>query len=684
MKSLWNERDAERVVSACEAKGVARDLALRVYTTRLLGGEPRLVLHGGGNTSCKTVATDLVGDRWDVLCVKGSGWDMGTIEPAGLPAVKLAPLLKARKLKSLSDEDMVALQRANLIDPAAPNPSVETLLHAFLPHKFVDHTHSTAILSVVDQDDSRAICERIFGKRLGFVPYIMPGFELAVAAAAVFEQDASVEGLILDKHGIFTFGATAQESYERMIAFVTLAEDFIARNGKSGSVRASLPARLAAPSDISPALRGAVAIRRDGGRVDRMVNAFRTSETIRAFVDAANLDDIAGRGVSTPDLVIRMKSGPMVLPAPDAADMKDYGEIVHARVAAFARGYVDYFKLNDARDDVRRIMLDPMPRLTLVPGLGLFGHGRTLKDARIAADVGAVWIEAITGAEAIGSFRPLGHAELFRLEYWSLEQAKLAAAKPKVLTGNIVAVTGGAGAIGAATARLFAEQGAHVAILDLDADRAGDVARKAGNDSVGIACDVTDRNSVRAAFDAIVDRYGGLDIAISNAGAAWEGAIGEIDDALLRKSFELNFFAHQTVAQNAVRIFRQQGTGGALLFNASKQATNPGANFGAYGLPKAATLFLSRQYALEYGKDGIRSNAVNADRIRSGLLTDEMIESRSKARGLSRDEYMSGNLLGLEVTADDVAQAFLHQALAERTTANVTTVDGGNIAAALR
>jgi rhamnose utilization protein RhaD (predicted bifunctional aldolase and dehydrogenase)/NAD(P)-dependent dehydrogenase (short-subunit alcohol dehydrogenase family) len=684
MKSLWNNHDAERVVDAYAAQGVERDLALRVYTTRLLGGEPRLVLHGGGNTSCKTTATDLVGERWDVLCVKGSGWDMGTIEPAGLPAVKLAPLLKARKLTSLTDEDMVALQRANLINPAAPNPSVETLLHAFLPHKFVDHTHSTAVLSVVDQGNSRELCDRIYGKRLGFVPYIMPGFDLAVAAAAVFEQDTSVEGLILDKHGIFTFAETAKEAYERMIEFVTLAEAFIARNGKSRTVRASLPERLATPTEIAPMLRGAVAVRRDAGKFDRMISDFRTSDKIRAFVDAANVDEIARRGVSTPDLVIRMKTGPMVLPAPDAARLNGFGDVIRERVTAFTRDYTAYFKENDARDDVKRIMLDPMPRLTLVPGLGMFGHGRTLKDARIAADVGEMWIEAIVGAEAIGSFRPLSHDELFRLEYWSLEQAKLASSRPKALTGNVVVVTGGAGAIGAATAKLFAEQGAHVAILDLDADGANDVAKRAGNDAFGIGCDVTDHASVRAAFDAVVARYGGLDIAISNAGAAWEGAIGDIDDALLRKSFELNFFAHQTIAQNAVRIFREQWTGGVLLFNASKQATNPGANFGAYGLPKAATLFLSRQYALEYGKDGIRSNAVNADRIRSGLLTDQMIESRSKARGLSKEEYMSGNLLGLEVTADDVAQAFLHQALAERTTASVTTVDGGNIAAALR
>ena len=269
MKSLWNDQDAEKAVDAYAAKGIGRDLALRVYTTRLLGGEPRLVLHGGGNTSCKTTATDLVGDSWDVLCVKGSGWDMGTIEPAGLPAVKLAPLLKARKLTQLTDEDMVALQRANLIDPAAPNPSVETLLHAFLPHKFVDHTHSTAILSVVDQDNSRALCDKIFGKRLGFVPYIMPGFDLAVAAAAIFEQDTSVEGLILDKHGIFTFAETAKEAYERMIEYVTLAEDYVAKNGKSRRVRVS----------AAGAARGARRDRAVAARRDRRSRATAASST---------------------------------------------------------------------------------------------------------------------------------------------------------------------------------------------------------------------------------------------------------------------------------------------------------------------------------------------------------------------------------------------------------------------
>src|SRR5690606_26876124 len=259
MKNLWNDKDAEALVAAYAEKGVERELALRVYTTRLLGGEPRLVLHGGGNTSVKLEATDLVGDRWPVLCVKGSGWDMGVIEPQGLPAVKLAPLLKARALQSLSDEDMVALQRANLIDPGSPNPSVETLLHAFLPHKVVDDTHSTAVLAIVDQgDDSEALIRKVFGSKMGYVPYIKPGFDLAKAAAEIYDQDPSVEGLILDKHGIFTFAETAKDAYDLMIRYVTVAEDYVAQNTANPLVPVALPKHLPDPAQIAPLLRGAV------------------------------------------------------------------------------------------------------------------------------------------------------------------------------------------------------------------------------------------------------------------------------------------------------------------------------------------------------------------------------------------------------------------------------------------
>src|SRR4051812_41985438 len=278
MQSGWSDRDAEAAVARYASFG--RDLALRVYTTRLLGKDPRLVLHGGGNTSVKTRLTDLNGDDVEVLCVKGSGWDMGSIEPAGLPAVRLAPLLKLRARENLADEEMVRLQRANLIDPAAPNPSVEALLHAFIPHKFVDHTHSTAVLALTDQLDGESLCREVYGARVGYVPYIMPGFGLAKAAADVFDADPSVEGLILFKHGIFSFGGGAREAYERMVALVTLAEQRLARDRKPVFVSAKLPARPARVADVAPIIRGACSVpdSRSEGAWKRFVLEFRGND----------------------------------------------------------------------------------------------------------------------------------------------------------------------------------------------------------------------------------------------------------------------------------------------------------------------------------------------------------------------------------------------------------------------
>jgi NAD(P)-dependent dehydrogenase (short-subunit alcohol dehydrogenase family) len=388
--------------------------------------------------------------------------------------------------------------------------------------------------------------------------------------------------------------------------------------------------------------------------------------------------------VVTPDHTIRTKNWPLIMPAPAHDDPTGFRQSVRAAATDFIQRYEDYFARNNRRFDGGKRMLDPLPRVALVPGVGLFGLGRSKKDARVAADLAEAAIATITDAEATGRFESISEAEMFDMEYWSLEQAKLGAAREPPLAGQVAVVTGAAGTIGAATARAFAAAGAEVALLDLDFAAAETGARSIGGAAFAVACDVTDAASVRAAFDRVVETFGGVDIAISNAGAAWQGRIGEVDEAVLRKSFELNFYGHQRVAQDAVRIMLAQGTGGCLLFNVSKQAVNPGADFGPYGLPKAATLFLARQYALDYGADGIRANAVNADRIRSGLLTDGFIAERSKARGVSEKDYMSGNLLGREVTAEDVAQAFLHQALELKTTGDVTTVDGGNIAAALR
>jgi rhamnulose-1-phosphate aldolase/alcohol dehydrogenase len=684
MHSAWIDRDADAAV-ACYAS-LGRDVALRVYTTRLLGSDPRLVLHGGGNTSVKTRIPDLNGDDVEVLCVKGSGWDMGAIEPAGLPAVRLAPLLKLRGRESLSDEEMVRLQRANLIDPAAPNPSVEALLHAFIPHKFVDHTHSTAVLALTDQPDGEALCREVYGKRVGYVPYVMPGFGLAKAAAQAFEADPSVEGLVLVKHGIFSFGADAREAYERMIALVSLAEERLAKKRKPAFPGVKLPARRARLADVAPIVRGACSLpdSKIDGAWKRFVLDFRNNDAVMNFVNGTEVARYGQAGVVTPDHNIRIKNRPLAVAAPADGDLAAFRDSVRTAVAKYGETYKNYFTGNNARVGGIKTMLDPMPRVVLVPGLGLFGLGRSKKDAKVASDLAEAAIATITDAEAVGRFEPLPEADLFDVEYWSLEQAKLNSARELPLAGQVAVITGAAGAIGFATAKAFAAAGAEVALLDVDAAAAQAKAKTINGTALGLKCDVTDAASVREAFAQVVAGFGGVDIAVSNAGAAWQGRIGEVDEAVLRESFELNFYGHQRVAQAAVKIMQAQGTGGCLLFNVSKQAVNPGANFGPYGLPKAATLFLVRQYALDYGNEGIRANAVNADRIRSGLLTEEMIASRSRVRGVSEQAYMQGNLLGREVAAEDVAQAFLAQALALKTTADVTTVDGGNIAAALR
>ncbi len=685
MLNNWIDSDAQALVNELAKDGVNEDLALRVYTTRLLGLVPQLVLHGGGNTSVKTTANDIGGQEWYVLCVKGSGWDMGIIEPAGLPAVKLEPLLRTRHFSELSGEMMVELQRSNLINSGSPNPSVEALLHAFIPHKFVDHTHSTGVLAIIDQENSFDLAKEVFGDRFGFVPYIMPGFGLAKKAAEVYESNPDVDGLILDKHGIFTFAEDAKDAYDLMIDAVTKAEEYVEKNRKITSfTKRALPKNIAALEDVLPVVRGAVAHATGDGDYQRFICDHRSDDDIMNFVDAADISEFATRGMPTPDLSIRIKHKPVILPAPEEGKLDAFKSEVQAAVKSFVADYTEYFNKNDNLDDVSRSMLDPMPRLAFVPGVGMIGIGNTYKAAKIAADVGETFVETVTAAEAHGAFKPVDMAELFKLEYWSLEQAKLATTKKKALDGQVVMVTGGAGAIGAATCQVFAEQGAQIVVADLDLAAAEKVASSLGSGHLGVGCDVTNRASIEQSFNATIKQYGGLDIVVSNAGAAWEGAIGDLDDDVLRKSFELNFFGHQSVSQAAIGIFKAQSTGGCLLYNTSKQAINPGANFGAYGLPKAATLFLSRQYALEYGSIGVRANAVNADRIRSGLLDDDMIASRSSARDLSVDDYMSGNLLGQEVTARDVAEVFLSQALARKTTGNVATVDGGNIAATLR
>ena len=697
----WSDAAAAEAVAAYGAQGVAEALALRTYSARLLGADPGLVLHGGGNTSVKTTVTGLLGETIPVLCVKGSGWDLATIEPPGHPAVRLEPLQALRALESLSDEAMVAAQRQNLIDPAAPNPSVEALLHAFLPHAYVDHTHSIALLALADQPDAEAICRQVYGDRVALVPYVMPGFDLALAAAAAYEQAAAraadqgieLEGMVLLKHGLFSFGATAKQSYERMIALVRQAEERIgsAQGAQAPSQPAPVPAPMSSAAAVLPILRGALARAAEAqGAPLRWLLDLRATPLALELVNDPRLAEWACRGVATPDHVIRTKARPLVLPAqPTAAQIEQ-------ALGAYIADYQAYFERQNARAGGIKNPLDPLPRLVAIPGLGLIGIGKSAAEASVAADIGLAWARTLLAAEAVGRFEPVGEADTFAMEYWSLEQAKLGKGSEKPLARQVVLVTGAGGGIGAATARAFAAQGAELALLDRDGESAAATAKACGRQALALGCDLTDPEALRHAMDQVVARFGGLDLVVSNAGAAWSGAMANLADADLRASFELNLFAHQAVAQAAMAVFRAQDSGdaaqaasrpvlgGQLLFNVSKQALNPGPNFGAYGIAKAALLALMRQYALEGGPEGIRSNAINADRIRSGLLDDAMIRTRSAARGLSEADYMAGNLLSREVRASDVADAFVSLAQLERSTGVVLTVDGGNVAAMVR
>lgn len=684
IQNRWSAAAAAEAVDRYGAEGISVDLALRTYSARLLGADPELVLHGGGNTSVKTTVCDLLGDPVEVLCVKGSGWDLATIEPAGHPAVRLEPLRRLRNLKALSDEAMVSAQRQNLLDPQAPNPSVEALLHAYLPHKFVDHTHATALLALADQPDSEAVCRRVFGDRVVLVPYVMPGFALAKAAAEAYEQAAASAGadqasapigMVLLKHGLFSFGASAEESYQRMIELVALAEGALAAHPPQPQ-----PIPLATPAlgaaQLLPRLRGLLG-------PQHWLLDLRTSPLALAVVNDQRLADWAQRGVATPDHVIRTKAQPLVLP-PAGGDLSSWIQAAGEALGRYKANYQAYFERQNARLGGGRRALDPLPRLLAIPGLGLVGIGDKAAAAAIAADLGEAWSRTLLAAEGYGRFEPVGENDTFEMEYWSLEQAKLGKGRAAPFAGQVVLVTGAAGAIGAATASAFARQGAALALLDRDGAAAATLAASCGPRALPLACDLCDPEQVQGAFAQLAAHFGGLDVVVSNAGAAWTGAMAELPEADLRACFELNFFSHQRVAQGAMALFRAQGFGGQMLFNVSKQALNPGANFGAYGTSKAALLALMRQYALEGGAEGVRVNGLNADRIRSGLLTDSMIAERAAARGLSEAAYMGGNLLGQEVRAEDVADAFVALARLERSTGALVTVDGGNVAAMVR
>jgi rhamnose utilization protein RhaD (predicted bifunctional aldolase and dehydrogenase)/NAD(P)-dependent dehydrogenase (short-subunit alcohol dehydrogenase family) len=692
MKSRWNDADAARAVAE-RSPDVSEALALRTYSARLLGADPSLVLHGGGNTSVKAQATTVFGETVDVLHVKGSGWDLATIEPPGHPAVRMAPLLRLLELSSLGDEQMVNELRLALLDAGGPTPSVETLLHAALPAKYIDHSHADALLALVDQANARAIAEEIFGARLLYVPYVMPGFGLARACKeawnAAVRTGRAPTVMVLERHGLFTFGPTAKESYERMIEAVSECERYAAsRPAQAPKPPAPAPAPAPAPDATVAAavavVRGALARAASLSAERAPIVTLRASPRVLAFLDRPDAPELTRRGCATPDHVIRIKPWPLFVQGAACEDAPALTELLDRELAAYAGRYGVYFDEMVAKKGVSKKRLEPWPCVVLLPRVGLLAIGKTKRDAEVAADVYEHTIDVIEAAERVGAFSPVSLEDLFDVEYWSLEQAKIKPAADLPLARRVALVTGAASGIGHATAALFAELGAHVVLCDRDETGLVAAARAIGRSSqLALAtCDVTKPDEVDRAFELAARTFGGVDVVVSNAGGASEGSLETArGEAALRASLELNLLSHVDVARAATRTFLLQRRGGCLLFNASKSAFNQGPGFGPYAVAKAALVSLMRQYAVDLAKHGVRSNAVNADRIRTNVFAGGMVESRAAARGITVDEYFRANLLGREVTARDVAESFAWLAQAHATTGCVVTVDGGNAAA---
>jgi rhamnulose-1-phosphate aldolase/alcohol dehydrogenase len=701
MRSLWNEADA-RAAIARWGGACGEAVALRIYTSRLIGQDPDLVLHGGGNTSVKDTFTTLLGDRVEALFVKGSGSSLDRVEPRDLPAVALAPLRRLRELPFLGDEEMVNQLRTQLFDASAPNPSVEALLHAFLPHRFVDHSHADAVLAVTNQPAGEARVREALGDRVAILPYIMPGFPLAKAVAECVEKDPRVIGVVLCKHGLFSFGETAQESYERHVELVDACERYLARASmsqpRSGPRRDHGVAARERALHAAPILRGLLAD--PTGDADtpwrRMLCDWRGDDEVLAFCDASDAALLARTGPLTPDHVIRTKAEPLFVEDPAWDDDGRLRSQLADAVARYRLAYDAYFDECVRAKGVVRARLDSAPRVVLLPGAGALCFGRTARDAAIAGDLTEHTLRTKRRAQTLGCYEALAPSDLFDMEYWSLEQAKLGKSAPRPLEGQVVLVTGGAGAIGVGIAEVCAAAGAQVAIADLDGVRATAAAtalcdRHGTSAAFGIEMDVTDEASVRAGFDAACLRHGGVDVVVPNAGIALVRPISALSAAEVRRVSDVNYLGVLLTIREAARVFALQGTGGHVIVNASKNVFAPGKDFGAYSASKAAAHQIAKVAAIELAPLGVRVNMINADAIfseggiRSGLW-EQIGPDRARSRGLGAEElpefYRQRNLLRAQVTARHIGNAVLFFASNQTPTTGATLpVDGGVVEA---
>ena len=649
-----------------EAAGWQGDIAQRVYTSRLLGRDPELVLHGGGNTSVKSRHTTLFGEQIDMLVVKGSGADLADIDEAGFACLRLDHVARLADLDALTDIQMAEQLLAAGVVAGRPAPSVEAILHAVLPHRFVDHTHADAVVTLTNTPRAASVLAEVYGDALLVIPYVMPGFKLArVCAQRVADGlGPGVVGMVLMNHGIFTFGESARESYDRMIELVGLAEGHLSRRR---------PVRQPPPTvdPVAPAARAPR--RRERARLRSAIAAAagvpvvmssHTDDRVMAFVNRPDLVAISQRGPVTPDHVIRTKPLPLL----------------GRDVEAYAADYRAYFERHRSRSDVGLQALDPAPRVVLDRDLGMCCIGRTARDASVVEDIYRHTMQVILDATEIGGYEPVGLADLFDVEYWELEQAKLhRRGVPPPLTGEVALVTGAASGIGRACAKALMHEGAAVAGVDVNPEVKSAFE---GPEWLGVNADVTDADAIEHAFEGIVERFGGLDMLVLNAGAfPTSTSLASLDLDGWRRTMAVNADANVHMLGQAHPLLCLSPRGGRVVVIGSKNVPAPGPGAAAYSASKAALTQLARVAALEWGADGIRVNVIHPNAVfDTALWTGELVAERAARYGLSAESYRTDNLLRTEVTSADVARlcvAMCGPAFAKTTGAQVP-VDGGN------
>ncbi len=694
---LWDDAKA--------AELAGDEVGLLVYRSNLLGADLRLTNYGGGNTSCKAMAKDpLTGNPVEVMWVKGSGGDLGTMKRNGLAALyvdRLRSLTNVYKGIAFEDE-MVELFNHCIYDLASKAPSIDTPLHGFLPFKHIDHLHPDAAIAIAAAKDGKQITKELFDGKIGWVPWQRPGFDLGLQLKQCLDENPGIRGIMLGSHGLFTWGDTAYESYINTLEVIEKCAQYLEDSyGKKGPVFGgqkleALPkeARLQKAAILAPVLRGlcSESIASNSSAGAGMVGHFTDDERVLQFINSNHLGKLAPMGTSCPDHFLRTKISPLVL-ALGANDDLGNAELVKQKIipqfVAYRQMYADYY--TTCKHANSPAMRDPNPVVILYPGVGMFTFAKDKQTARVAAEFYINAINVMKGAEAVSEYTSLPRQEAFNIEYWLLEEAKLQRMpKPKALSGRVALITGSAGGIGKAIAKKFANEGACVVINDNDAQRLEgakeEFAKQYGKDVFTTALlDVTDKATIDAAFEAATLAFGGVDVVVNCAGISISKPLEEHTEKDWDFLYDILVKGQFLVTQAGVSIMRKQGFGGDVLNIVSKNALVSGPNNAGYGSAKAAQLHLSRLNAAELGKDNIRVNVVNPDAVISDskIWAGAWAEGRAKAYGVTVAElpayYAKRTLLNEIILPDDIANAcfVFIGGLLHKSTGNVLNVDGG-------